>query len=116
MKKVAIVWLFIGLFIFSVKEQNIFTYTTPAKEAKLKKLKAKVKANPASIEAHKAFISAFRIHNRMDDPALEAQYNIWTKQFPKIYTVPFAIGEAYANQENPKATAFLLQASILKTR
>ncbi len=45
---------------------------------------------------------------------MEAQYKTWIKQFPKIYIVPFAIGEAYANQENPKATAFLLQASILK--
>jgi len=110
MKKVAIVWLFIGLFFFSVKEQNIFTYTTPAKEAKLKKLKAKVEANPANIEAHQAFISASKI----DNPALEAQYKTWMRKFPKAYAVPFAIGEAYANEKNAKAIPFLLRAGILK--
>jgi len=115
MKRIFFALLSIGLFTFTLYAQNKLPFNS-SELAKLKKLKAKVEANPASIEAHKAFISAFRIHNRMDDPALEAQYNIWTKQFPKIYTVPFAIGEAYANQENPKATAFLLQASILKTR
>ncbi len=96
---------------------NVFAYVSHAQNklpfnalelAQLKKLKAKVEANPADMKAHKAFIQYFKI----DDPKLEAQYNIWTKQFPKIYIVPFAIGEAYANQENPKATKFLLQASI----
>jgi len=113
MKRIFFALLSIGLFTFTLYAQNKLPFNS-SELAQIKKLKAKVEANPASLEAHNAFISAFRIHNKMDDLALEAQYNIWTKQFPKIYTVPFAIGEAYANQENPKATPFLSQACALK--
>lgn len=74
------------------------------------KLKAKVEANPSSLEGHRVFIGAFDINN----PKLEMQYKIWMKRFPKIYAVPYAIGEAYAQQKNPKAIPFLLRASIIK--
>lgn len=113
MKRMTSILLFISLFTFTVQAQNISTYT-PSESVQIKKLKAKVQANPANLEAHNAFISAFRINNKMDDPALEAQYKAWMKQFPKVFTVPFAIGKAYAAGENSKATRFLLQASILK--
>ncbi|MEX8546933.1 MAG: redoxin domain-containing protein [Mucilaginibacter sp.] len=110
MKRITAILVLISLFAFEVKAQNNFKLTT-AQEAAIQKLRAKVEANPSNLEAHEAFIDAFKMN---DHPQLEAQYKTWTSKYPKNYVVPFAIGQYYVNHENPKATPFLLQASILK--
>ncbi|WP_299288849.1 redoxin domain-containing protein [uncultured Mucilaginibacter sp.] len=110
MKRITTILVLIGLFVFKAKAQNTFKLTA-AQEAAIQKLRSKVEANPSNLEAHEAFISAFP---GMDNPQMEAQYKIWTSKYPKNYVIPFAIGQYYVNRENPKATPYLLQASILK--
>jgi thiol-disulfide isomerase/thioredoxin len=87
----------------------------------LDKLKAEIIKHPDSLQAHHQFIEAFRksIPNasfRNGDSVvslLKGQYDKWAKQFPKSATVPFAIGEAYADAESPKAKPYLLKAVAL---
>ena len=110
MKRIAAILVFISLFAFEAKAQNNFKLTA-AQEDAIQKLRAKVEANPTSLEAHEAFIDAFKMN---DHPQLEAQYKTWTSKYPKNYVIPFVIGQYYAGKENPKAKAFLLQASLLK--
>lgn len=82
------------------------------------KLKTVITKYPDSLGAHRQFIEAFRksIPNasfRNGDSVvslLKDQYTHWAKQFPKSATVPFAIGEAYADVESPKAKPYLLEA------
>ena len=89
--------------------------------AGLDQLKADVTKHPDSLEAHHKYITAFRksIPNasfRNGDSVvslLKGQYAQWAKQFPKSATVPFAIGEAYADAESPKAKPYLLKAVTL---
>lgn len=110
LKKIVSILLFVSMFNFNVQAQNAPALTS-SQTIQISKLKAKVEANPSNLEAHHAFIDAFKTN---DHPALEAQYKVWIKQFPQVYTVPFVIGEYYVHKENPKATPFLLRASILK--
>lgn len=83
---------------------------TPSELAQIQTLKAQVEADPESEQANQAFIGTFNI----DDPALEAQYRTWIKEFPKSFTIAFTIGKAYSNHGNSKAATFLRQASVLK--
>lgn len=106
----------IVIFIWSllpmlINAQNNIT-KQPILTKSIKKLIAKVEAQPYNLEAHHAFISNFKI----DNPELETQYKYWIKKFPKIYTIPFAIGEAFIYQHpgNPKALPYLLLACKLK--
>ncbi len=85
--------------------QNTFVKTTH-----IKKLCSEVEANPENLNAHHAFINAL---NRMD-PLLPSQYETWTKRYPKSSTTFFAIGEMYAQMEDPKARDYLLQAVTIK--
>ena len=110
MKRITAILLFISLFVFEAKAQNNFKLTA-AQEAAIQKLRVKVEANPSNLEVQEAFIDAFP---GMDNSELETQYKILILKYPKNYTFPFAIGKLYVNRENPKATPYLLQASILK--
>ena len=109
MKKVIVVLLFICMFTTQLHTQLSFTYS-PVMLSKIKKLKAKVEANPENLEAHEAFIYAFILN----DPKLENQYQTWTKQYSKSFSIPFVIAKEYVRQRNPKAAPFLLQAGKLK--
>jgi len=108
-QQVALLMLLLCVFILHVNAQSRFDKTN-AELAKIKSLKAKVEANPADLKAHEAFIWAFN----PDNPSILDQYQSWMKKYPKEYAIPFAIGEALVNRENPHATPFLLQASVLK--
>ncbi len=107
-----LVSLFTGF--ITTKAQNSLSYSS-SKLTQIKNLKAKVEANPNNIKAHQAFVNAFS-NNKLDDSILNEQYKTWLIRFPKIYAVPFAIGEEYVNRENPMATSFLLRASTLKPK
>ncbi len=72
----------------------------------LAKFEALVFTNPASAEAHTKYIKYVGI----DSEELVKQYEKWLKNFPKYATVPFALGEAYAKVESPKAKPWLLKA------
>ncbi len=101
--------LLLCLFIFKVNGQGKFEKTS-SQWAEIKKLKAKVEAEPLDMKAHENYIWAYN----PDDPSLVGQYRIWMKQFPKNYIVPFAIGQILENRENTNAAEFLLQACALK--
>ncbi len=103
------IMLLLCLFFYQGKAQQKFTKTA-AQLAEIKKLKAKVEANPSDMKAHENYIWAYN----PDDSSLTVQYQIWMKQFPKNYIVPFAIGQILENRENTNAAEFLLQASALK--
>lgn len=114
MKKVFLILTFTVVLTFGLRAQTNTTHT-PAQQALIKKLQAKVEANPENLEAHQAYISAFyQINNGINSPILEEQYKTWIKKFPKSFAVPFAIGKAYMHEKNPKAVPFLLQASVIK--
>lgn len=115
-KKVLIfILLSINLLVTEVLAQNKFVYSRPAALDQINRLKAKVEANPTSLEAYHAYIDAFyQVNNGINSPILEEQYKTWIKKFPKNFAVPFTIGKAYIHEKNPKAVSFLLQASILK--
>ncbi|SEW35129.1 TlpA disulfide reductase family protein [Chitinophaga arvensicola] len=90
----------------------------------LNELKAVITKYPDSLGAHQEYIKAFRksIPNasfRNGDSVvslLKGQYAQWAKQFPRSATVPFAIGEAYADAESPKAKPYLLKAVELNPK
>jgi peroxiredoxin len=82
--------------------------------------KSTVEAHPDSLPLHASFIKAFEKSNHMtwlnSDSVLgllTAQYNVWMQQFSGSAVVPFAIGEACVNAENPAAKPFLLKAASL---
>lgn len=78
----------------------------PVNADTLAMLKSLVTANPNDLDAHGKYIKYIGI----DSPELAAQYELWVKQYPTSSIVPFAIGEAYANVESPKAKPWLLKA------
>jgi thiol-disulfide isomerase/thioredoxin len=112
MKRGIIVFLSISLFTFVSLAQNKLPFDA-SELVQLKKLKAKVEANPSDLKAHEEFINVFR-NNRNDDPVLEEQYNSWIAKFPQNYIIPYAIGKSYLHHESPKSEHYLLQASKLK--
>ncbi|RYY07136.1 MAG: TlpA family protein disulfide reductase [Sphingobacteriaceae bacterium] len=101
--------LLLCLFFYQTKAQQKFI-KTEAQLAEINKLKIKVEANPSNLKAHEEFIDAFN----SDDPNIISVYQNWMKKYPKEFAVPFSIGRALVWRENPKATEFLSQASILK--
>ncbi|MGO4294034.1 redoxin domain-containing protein [Chitinophaga sp. RAB17] len=90
----------------------------------INELKALITKYPDSLGAHHDYIKAFRksIPNasfRNGDSVislLKGQYAQWAKQFPTSATIPFAIGEAFADAESPKAKPYLLKAVNLDPR
>ncbi|MCJ0741187.1 redoxin domain-containing protein [Pedobacter montanisoli] len=72
----------------------------------LAKLRAAVEASPDSLNVHMAYTKAIGT----ESPELEKQYAAWTTKFPKSAIVPYAIGKAYLDEENPKAKPYLLKA------
>ncbi len=74
--------------------------------AKLAKLKAAVEASPDSLNVHAAYIKAAGAEN----PKVIAQYELWMKKYPKSAMVPYAIADAYLDEESPKAKPYLLKA------
>lgn len=109
MKRVYFIILFIEVFSSKLYAQTSFTYT-PNQLSEIKKLKTLVEAHPEDLKANRAFIYSFTTN----DPALTTQYQIWIKQFPRSFSIPFAIAAEYVRQRNPKAAPFLLQASKLR--
>ncbi|PUZ21557.1 Thiol-disulfide isomerase or thioredoxin [Chitinophaga costaii] len=85
---------------------------TPAPDKdSLNKLIAAVQQMPDSLKAHEAYLAAAGLN-----AASEAQYKKWIAQFPNNATVLFAIGEAFADQESPKARPYLLKAVALQPK
>ena len=72
-------------------------------------LKNAVEMNPDSLTIHENYINAIGINN----PELEAQYTAWINKYPHNANIPFALGNAYANHESPKARPWLLKAVAL---
>src|ERR1700759_3310091 len=62
-------------------------------------LKATVESHPSDLAAHQDFIRTMGL----TDPGLEPQYEKWMKQFPGIAAIPFSLGHAYCNHEDPGA-------------
>lgn len=93
----------------------------PADTASLSTLKEAVEAYPDSLSAHEQFIKAFKqsipyvTFENTDSvlSLLNAQYADWMQEFPQSATVPYALGDAYANAESPRAKPYLLRAVAL---
>lgn len=84
-------------------------------------LKAAVEANPDNLDLHDRYIKAFEksvpgaTWSNFDSviALLEPQYDQWIQRFPNSAIVPFAVGNALANAESPKAKPYLLKAVAL---
>lgn len=74
--------------------------------AELAKLIGAVEATPDSLSVHEAYTKAAGVNS----PSVVAQYEKWMKKFPRSAMVPYGIGKAYINRENPKAKPYLLKA------
>jgi peroxiredoxin len=109
MKRGAFLLFCLAMFVFKLHAQTTYNYT-PGQLAQIKKLKAKVESSPENLEVHHAFIYSFTLN----DPAVATQYQSWIKQFPKSFSIPFAIAREYVQQRNPKAAPFMVQASKIK--
>jgi thiol-disulfide isomerase/thioredoxin/TolA-binding protein len=87
--------------------------TGPKSEAtpqEIQKLKEAVEANPDSLSAHKAYITAMRVmFDKTTNPELIAQYKKWMEKYPNNTNFPFAIGEALWGGELPEAKEYLLK-------
>ncbi|MDD2426464.1 MAG: redoxin domain-containing protein, partial [Bacteroidales bacterium] len=70
-------------------------------------LESKVISNPEDLAAHTRLIKYIGI----DNPLLQVTYEKLSQKFPDCQFVPFALGEAYANVESPKAKPWLLMAA-----
>ncbi|MDB5210119.1 MAG: redoxin protein [Sediminibacterium sp.] len=69
-------------------------------------LRSAVVSHPADLTAHQAYIKAVGV----TDPGIEKQYEEWMQKNPNDATIPFALGDAFANAESPKARTWLLKA------
>ncbi len=69
-------------------------------------LRSTVESNPGDLTAHQAYIKAVGV----TDAGIEKQYEDWMQKFPSTATIPFALGDAFANAESPKAKPWLLKA------
>jgi len=83
----------------------------PEHKQLLIKLRDSVEANMQSIKAHENLIREWGL-----DSSLISQYKIWMRRYPKIATIPSAIGLALAGQERPEAREFLLKAVELNPK
>ncbi len=75
-------------------------------EKVLKELVSKVEHNFDSLSFHKELIEGMGTNN----PKLVSYYDKWIKANPNNANIPFALGEAYENEESPKAKSYLLKA------
>ena len=84
----------------------------PPDPTELAKIRATIEANPDDLEAHEAYLKAsqFAKWNAPDNPEFIKQYEDWMVKFPKSATVAYALGNAYASKESPKAKPYLLKA------
>lgn len=98
---IALVLLFPLLAVAQMKEPALVT-----DKAELAKLIAAVEATPDSLKVHEAYTKAAGVNT----PAVVVQYEKWMKKFPRSAMVPYGIGLAYVNRENPKAKPYLLKA------
>lgn len=105
---------FLLSFSYQTKAQDKHTPTALELD-QLKMLRIKVEAHPEKIELHRSFIDAFgKAGGTSTGISLDDQYKIWIGKHPQLYAIPYAIGEMYAEQKNPKAILFLLRANKLK--
>jgi thiol-disulfide isomerase/thioredoxin len=101
------------LLLIAAMSQPIWAQSvTPARAAvvhaspeEVKKLQEAVEAAPDNPAAHKAYIKAVGVN----DPMLVSQYKKWMEKYPQNIIIPFAIGEAFYNQEQPQAKEYLLK-------
>ena len=111
--------LFLVLIQFSVLAQSLKT-PDPIDPVAMAKYKKAIEASPDSLSFHEEYIKAAgwtrnliwqsdKYQGRFDSvlTSLQDQYKKWSKQFPKSYTVPLAIGSALYEAESPLATAYL---------
>ncbi len=75
-------------------------------------LKMAIEKNPSNLDLHEAYLKAsgFTKWGAKDDPAISNQYEKWMKKYPKVAALPYALGNAYADKESPKAKPWLLKA------
>jgi thiol-disulfide isomerase/thioredoxin len=103
------------LLIFSISQPALSQTAARAGNAtpqEIQKLRAAVEAAPDSLKTHQAYIKAAGINS----PEVAAQYEQWIKMFTKSAMVPFAIGDAFANMESPKAKPYLLKAVAINPK
>jgi len=107
MKKIATLLLTITLLakltVYGQIDGNKSTQTVNPDS--LAKLEGIVLSNPDDLAAHSRLIKYMGI----DNPLLIKKYEELLKKFPSSATVPFALGEAFANVESPKAKPWLLR-------
>lgn len=82
----------------------------PADAKTIAEAKKLVEKYPDSLPLHNDYITAMTITN----PGLKPQYETWMKKFPSNYKVPFAIGNALYNREDPAATPYLKKVVAIK--
>ena len=80
----------------------------PVSAKEMTKLRKAVEANPDNLEAHKAYLAAFRTAEEAT-----VQYEQWMKKYPKSAAVPQALAEKYGHY-SPKTAQYLLQAAALE--
>lgn len=119
MKKIILTIVLPALFLSATAQDK--SEASIADTASLATLKEAVEAYPDSLTAHEKFIKAFEqciphvtFENRDSVLSLlNVQYAEWMQEFPQSATVPYALGDAYANAESPRAKPYLLRAVVL---
>lgn len=106
MKKWIKVALVCGLSLPLFATAQVKKQAVVADRTVLSKLIKAVEASPDSLSVHQAYIKAATLNSA----ATVAQYDKWMKQFSKSAVVPYALAEAYLNEESPKAKPYLLKA------
>jgi thiol-disulfide isomerase/thioredoxin len=110
-KKYAITWIkgviTTGVLMFS---QPAISQNAPndKQDGGILELKQAVESDIRNLEKHKAYTRAMILKG--NEMAMDKQYAIWMKRFPKDAIIPLAIGSAYEGGENPKARPYLLKA------
>lgn len=109
-KKNKLFWAVIGASLTMVAHTEVYGQMrkkeTITDEKVLKELVSKVEHNFDSLSFHKELIEGMGTNN----PKLVSYYDKWIKANPNNANIPFALGEAYENEESPKAKTYLLKA------
>ena len=87
------------------------TYAVPIDElAQQEKWRKVVEKQPNNLEAHSKYLELFY----STELSTAKQYDLWIKKYPRSYVIPFAIGKAYFERQDPKAKSYLLKALLVK--
>lgn len=112
MKKTMLAGMITGM-LTTTAFSGSFAQHKPAAPADAKTIvaaKKLVEKYPDSLPLHDDYIKAMTLAN----PELKTQYDDWMKKYPANYRVPFAIGKALYNREDPAATPYLKKVVALK--